>query len=90
MIRVVAPIAAAVAGAIATWFASRNSRKSRIKVGDIEVEGRTPQEIETMLAFIENHQIRVSSSRSKDSGQSEPPSPRRWWVGVLGRLKLKR
>jgi hypothetical protein len=41
----------AAIAAIGGWLAGRNGRKVRIKIGDIEAEARTPEEVEKLLAI---------------------------------------
>jgi hypothetical protein len=55
----VPPIASAIAGYGAAWVQAKNGRKVRIRVGDVEVEGRTVAEVKEMLgqvASIRNQQ----------------------------------
>ncbi|WP_322034624.1 hypothetical protein [Burkholderia sp. BCC1970] len=39
----------ALGAAVAGWFQGRTGRKLRLKVGDVEVEARTPEEVEQLL-----------------------------------------
>lgn len=41
-----APEAASI---LVAWLAGRNGRKVRIKIGDLEAEARTPEELEKIL-----------------------------------------
>src|SRR5438045_1224908 len=47
LVKVVGPM---LVGIVATWLAGRYGRKVRLKVGDIEAEARTVEEVETLLA----------------------------------------
>jgi preprotein translocase subunit SecY len=48
--------AAPVLTAIAAWLAAQNGRKVRVKIGDVEVEARTAQEIKSLLTDIKGFQ----------------------------------
>jgi hypothetical protein len=41
-----------------TWLMNRRGRKVRLKVGDIEVEAHTPEEIEKLLVLAQETQQR--------------------------------
>ncbi len=43
------PAIGIVTAAITGWFAGRAGRKVRLKLGDVEAEARTPEEIEQLL-----------------------------------------
>jgi hypothetical protein len=42
-------VISAVAALCGAWVQARNGRRVRIKIGDVEVEGRTIEEIESLL-----------------------------------------
>ena len=44
-----------VVGALGTWLASRNGRKVRLKIGDVEAEAKTQEEVEKLLALARNY-----------------------------------
>jgi hypothetical protein len=54
----VIPAAAAVCGA---WVQARYGRKVRLKIGDIEVEGRTTEEIKTLLGQAADFRGKIQS-----------------------------
>lgn len=54
----VIPGAAAVCGA---WVQARYGRKVRLKIGDVEAEGRTTEEIENLLRQAKNFRGKVHS-----------------------------
>lgn len=41
---------------IGKWVETRNGRKTRLKIGDIEIEARTPKEVEQMLEVARKHE----------------------------------
>jgi hypothetical protein len=43
------PAIAAVATAAGAWVQARYGRKARLKIGDVEAEARTPEEVESLL-----------------------------------------
>jgi len=43
------PVIAAAAGACGAWVQARFGRKVRLKIGDVEAEGRSVEEIESLL-----------------------------------------
>ena len=43
------PAIAALATLVGTWIGGRNGRKVRLKVGDVEVEARTIEEVRSLL-----------------------------------------
>jgi hypothetical protein len=50
LLGIVLPAAMPVVGTIVgAWLTTRNGRKVRVKVGDIEVEAGTPEEVERLL-----------------------------------------
>jgi hypothetical protein len=58
----VIPAAAAVCGA---WVQARYGRKVRLKIGDVEAEGRTTKEIENLLRQAESFRGKVHSRQPK-------------------------
>lgn len=57
------PVIAAVAGRCGAWVQARYGRKVRLKIGDVEAEGRTIEEIESLLK-------RAAEFRDNDSARS--------------------
>lgn len=49
VIQLVQAVVPAVGTAVAGWFAGRSGRKVRVKVGDIEIEARTCEEVTQLL-----------------------------------------
>ncbi len=53
------PAIGIVTAAVTGWFAGRAGRKARIKIGEVEAEARTPEEVEDLLkraiAVLEAH-----------------------------------
>lgn len=50
IIKQLGPVAIpAVTGAVGVWLQARYGRKVRLKVGDVEIEARIPEEIERLL-----------------------------------------
>ena len=49
MITLGPPVIAALAAVCGAWVQARYGRKVRLKVGDVEAEGRTVEEIESLL-----------------------------------------
>ncbi|KJR90096.1 hypothetical protein VP95_30170 [Burkholderia pseudomallei] len=48
--KVIVPLLGPALGAAVTgWFQGRTGRKLRLKVGDVEIEARTPEEVEQLL-----------------------------------------
>ena len=61
------PVIAALAGSLGTflgaWVTSRNGRKIRIKVGDVEVEASSAEEVERLLERAK--ELRADDNRKK-------------------------
>jgi hypothetical protein len=45
----ISPVATALIAAAGTWFASKSGRKVRLRVGDIEAEASTVEEVELLV-----------------------------------------
>jgi hypothetical protein len=50
--KAVGPWLATVGVAVAAWLKARYGRKVRLKVGDIELEARTPEEVGKLIAHV--------------------------------------
>ena len=50
MIAVFAPYIAAIAGVVGAWLHAKYGRKARLKIGDVEAEAQTVEEVERLLA----------------------------------------
>ena len=61
-------IVSAVAALCGAWAKARNGRKVRIKIGDVEAEGRTVEEIEARLCKIEGPPKRRALLHSDGAG----------------------
>ena len=65
------PIAQVVVPALGVvlvgWLQGRAGRKVRLKVGDVEVEARTPEEVEFLLQHVKEFQSKPT--KAKDEGQ---------------------
>lgn len=56
--KVIVPLLGPALGAAVTgWFQGRTGRKLRLKVGDVEIEARTPEEVEQLLKQVRALQI---------------------------------
>lgn len=55
-IKDLAPYAATVVTALTAWIGARYGRKVRFKVGDLELEARSPGEIERLVKLAHKHQ----------------------------------
>lgn len=64
----VVPAAAAVCGA---WVQARYGRKVRLKIGDVEAEGRTTAEIETLLGQAANFRGKTDSQQRESAIANE-------------------
>jgi hypothetical protein len=62
--------AAAVSAPIAAWLTAKYGRKVRIKFGDVEVEGRSVQELNELLKLVDEHRQRASKADDESSEQS--------------------
>jgi len=61
----VAKIAAPVlAGIIGAWLQARYGRKARLKIGDIEAEARTVEEVEKLLEHAKNFQHQPTNKQN--------------------------
>ena len=64
---------APLAGAVGAWIQARYGRKARIKIGEIEAEARTIEEVEELLKIAAEFQDRDHGSDSNEC--SEKPNP---------------
>jgi hypothetical protein len=48
---VLAPVATAIIGAFGGWFAARTGRKVRLKVGDLEAEAHSIEDVQKLFAL---------------------------------------
>ncbi|MGF6988758.1 hypothetical protein F0160_36855 [Paraburkholderia sp. JPY303] len=53
-----------VSAAAVAWFQGRAGRKMRLKVGDVEVEARTPEEVEQLLSAVRT--LQTDQKKSSD------------------------
>ena len=60
------PVITAVAGYATAWVQGRMGRKMRIRIGDVEAEGRTLAEIEALLRMATEYQDRTSAGGEKE------------------------
>jgi hypothetical protein len=61
-------IIGAVAGCTAAWVTARPGRKLRLRIADIEAEGRTMEEIEALLKKAANFQDERRAAAEKQDG----------------------
>lgn len=65
----VLPVAQAVGpiigAGLSAWFQGRAGRKLRLKVGDLEVEARTPEEIEQLLELAQALEARREAPKNE-------------------------
>jgi hypothetical protein len=61
----------ALCGALGAWLASRSGRKVRIKIGDIEAEAHTQEEVEKLLAHAQEIQ-QQNSQRNQQPKVIQP------------------
>ena len=54
-----APYAASVVTAFAGWFVARAGRRVRLKIGEVEVEASTVEEVENLLALVDARKSRA-------------------------------
>jgi hypothetical protein len=47
---------------LVAWLQGRAGRKVRLKFGDIEVEGRTSEDLKRLLELIDEHKAKPSSA----------------------------
>src|SRR5262249_25638002 len=64
-------IAPAVCTALGVWLGSRNGRKVRIKIGDIEAEAQTREDVEALLARAQEIQKQIAQ-RKEQPKQIQP------------------
>lgn len=57
----------AVIGAVSAWFAARQGRKLRVKIGDIEAEAGSIEEVEELLALA--HKQSAEYAKREDEGK---------------------
>jgi hypothetical protein len=50
----------ALCAALGAWLGSRNGRKVRIKIGDIEAEAQTREDVEALLARAQEIQQQIA------------------------------
>ena len=66
IIKELGPAAIGVIGtAVGAWISGRNGRKLRLKVGDIEVEARTPEEVAQLLQQAAALQVGQAASKPR-------------------------
>lgn len=57
------PVAvAAISAPIAAWLTTKYGRRVRIKVGDVEVEGRSVQELNELLKLVDEHRRKIAKA----------------------------
>lgn len=60
------PVIAAIAAGAGAWVQARFGRKVRLKVGDIEAEGRSVEEIESLLKKVAEYRDREAVKDSRE------------------------
>ncbi|MFC4518441.1 hypothetical protein [Cupriavidus pinatubonensis] len=88
-IKELAPYAASVAAALTAWIAGRYGRKVRLKVGDLELEAKSPEEIKQLLHLAQEYQKKRMHQDAVVAGSNERVAMYRLWVGVPGDRRVE-